>query len=350
MNKIFGGKQIHMHKTKIMQEDGYLGPYTRKLNVGDIQEMSFSETDEGPYYLTESQRQSRKWDRVIGTTKYNFNASELRSQLIAHGIQTPPKGAKKIKEKCVELEIPLSKMIDKIEEGWVNKPKGKLQVLWERGLIDESKGTNYYTNKGQRDVSGEFILATSLDHLLSMCKDFNEEESMLQYMGKQMGIIVEHSPVCHAELAGEGIEYVWGLAKNKYRQASLNEKRKKESFKNLVSTCLSRDWLTTERVRRCALRARCYSCAYWELDHQSEPSDENKDSKGIVNEDSIPIKIEKLFKKYKTHRSAIDFNYAFIQHTIRSTMADDEENKERGDVVDESEEIMEEAMAMLPVP
>ena len=118
---------------------------------------------------------------------------------------------------------------------------------------------------------------------------------MLQFVGKKIGISVDHSPVCHAELAGEGIEYVWGLAKNKYRQSSLSEKRKVESFKNLVRTCLSRNWLTIERIRRCAMRARCYSCAYWQI--RFGDSDDTAEDENLP----VPIKIERLNKKYKTH-------------------------------------------------
>jgi hypothetical protein len=40
---------------------------------------------------------------------------------------------------------------------------------------------------------------------------------MLQYYGRQMGVLVDWTPKCHCELAGEGIEYSWAAAKNKYR-------------------------------------------------------------------------------------------------------------------------------------
>ena len=35
--------------------------------------------------------------------------------------------------------IELTCQIDVVEEGWMGKPKGLLQVLWERGWIDETK-------------------------------------------------------------------------------------------------------------------------------------------------------------------------------------------------------------------
>ena len=93
--------------------------------------------------------------------------------------------------------------------------------------------------------------------------------------------------MCHAEIVGEGIEYIWGPAKNKYRQASLCEKKQVESFKNLVNKCLSRNWLTTERVRRCALRARCYSCAYWEIHFGNNET-------AVDDSLSVPIRIRRI--------------------------------------------------------
>ena len=45
------------------------------------------------------------------------------------------------------------------------------------------------------------------------CLDFEEEETLLQPSGREMGVLVDWTPKCHCELAGEGIEYSWGCAK-----------------------------------------------------------------------------------------------------------------------------------------
>jgi hypothetical protein len=58
---------------------------------------------------------------------------------------------------------------------------------------------------------------TSLKYLMANCTDFFEEESLLQSMGPQMGGIIDRTPKCHPKLVGEGIEYSWACAKNKYR-------------------------------------------------------------------------------------------------------------------------------------
>jgi hypothetical protein len=52
--------------------------------------------------------------------------------------------------------------------------------------------------------------------MMSSLMDFIEEETLLQYHGKTLGIIVDRTPECHPEVAGEGIGYSWGCSKGKY--------------------------------------------------------------------------------------------------------------------------------------
>jgi hypothetical protein len=78
---------------------------------------------------------------------------------------------------------------------------------------------------GRKDQFGIHQHHTSLKHLLGYCRDFQEEESLLQTMGQKLGVTVDHTPKCHCELAGEGIEYSWGCAKKYYRRLPLKEKK-----------------------------------------------------------------------------------------------------------------------------
>ena len=81
------------------------------------------------------------------------------------------------------------------------------------------------------------------------CQGFEEEETLLQSMGREMGVMVDWTPKCHCELAGEGVEYSWGCAKNTYRRVPLKKKRGKENFRNVVRECMSREnVLTTDRI------------------------------------------------------------------------------------------------------
>jgi hypothetical protein len=101
-----------------------------------------------------------------------------------------------------------------------------LQVLWERGLIDGNNLKQYSLTGEKDDLLGTVDNSTrSLRHIMGMCHDFMNEEGMLQHIAnKSIGVKVLLTPKCHAELAGEGVEYVWACAKGAYRNVSLQEK------------------------------------------------------------------------------------------------------------------------------
>jgi hypothetical protein len=48
---------------------------------------------------------------------------------------------------------------------------------------------NQYTVNGRKDAFGIFQPHTSLKYLMGSCKDFEEEESLLQLMGRKMGAL-----------------------------------------------------------------------------------------------------------------------------------------------------------------
>ncbi len=49
MSKNFGDKQSFMHNTLIKESHGYLGPYPKMHNPGDVQHMVFTKNDPGPF-------------------------------------------------------------------------------------------------------------------------------------------------------------------------------------------------------------------------------------------------------------------------------------------------------------
>ena len=69
------------------------------------------------------------------------------------------------------------------------------------------------------------------------------------------------TPKCYAELAGEGVEYMWACSKNHYRNLSLKEKKGKDKFTEAVRKCLLVDVITLMRIRKFAKRARQYLIA-----------------------------------------------------------------------------------------
>ena len=59
-----------------------------------------------------------------------------------------PSGNKKhIQDLCTKRGLPLTVSEVKIKDGWVNKPKGSFQVLFERGWVDPNN-IHLYTSDG----------------------------------------------------------------------------------------------------------------------------------------------------------------------------------------------------------
>ena len=177
---------------------------------------------------------------------------ELVEVLKVNGMSNPSGVKKKLQELCEARGLPTNIEIKKVTEGWCQKPKGALQILFERGWIDPAN-IHLYTEKGKgsmnsvsskgRDKGNSSVGSVvvdptgccfSLRKLMKLQRDFLNEITLLQYHAKLLGVDLDRTPKCHPEIAGEGIEYVWALSKLFYRQAPLKDKRNKCEFKNLV--------------------------------------------------------------------------------------------------------------------
>jgi hypothetical protein len=326
MSKSFGGKQTKMHDSLIKEINGYLGPYPTILKPGDYQSFVFVESDVGPFWLSQQEREEQRYDQVIQgtTTKRKLRKCELVKKLAEEGIVAAG-NYNAIAKIATERNVPIFEQdLPKIREGWVGKPKGIYQVLWERGWLDPDN-LKQYTMNGKKDRYGIIQLQSSLKNLLRSCRDFQEEESLLQSMGRKMGVVIDRTPKCHCELAGEGIEYSWGCAKNFYRTLPIREKKSKESFKESVRKCLDQETvLTKQRIRAFSRRARQYTMAYYALQLQQQHSqqqerqlDDSCCDDGPHRHDQLSAtKIESMFKEFKTHRSAIDFDSQFIKSVL----------------------------------
>ncbi len=225
--------------------------------------------------------------------------------------------------------------------GWERQPKGLLQVLWKRGLI-YCESIEKYTVDGRKDViSGKVDLQYLLQGIMSNCQDFNEEETALQHLGRQLGVTVLLTPKFPAELAGKGVEYSWAHAKAFYRRLPVSRKRGRDNFKQLVkeSTC-PENILTKVRIEKFASRARAYFCTY----HHFE-EDKNKKKRLsavaadiaeepatvlILDGDAVPnpqhqellyTEIERLsMKAFKGHRCALDFDRGFVHSELKEVI------------------------------
>mgnify|MGYP000211311193 CR=1 FL=1 len=137
--------------------------------------------------------------------------------------------------------------------------------------IEELRKQTYfdssYSKDGPKDEEGHRDTTYSLEVLMESCLDFLQEKTKLQKLGEALGVMIEHTPKYHAELAGEGVEYDWGCGKQRYRRQPLARKRTLANFRSLVKECFGRDHLTQSIVRKTARRARGYICAHHWLDN-----------------------------------------------------------------------------------
>ena len=355
MNRAFGGKAAPMRNTVIMQEEGFLGPFPRILEPGDTQSLVFASSDSGPFWMCDAEKEDCRLDQNLGNTNsillkapelilqlrengvhdtgftvkslrqlrslctqhglsthkeaailLERNRTELDIDLRALGINTKGKNKRELVELCQQHQIETTKNVEKVKEGWEGKPKGLLQILWERGLIDGTN-LNNYSLTGKKDELGTVDNSTSLRHIMGMCTDFLNEEGMMQHIAKVLGVKVLLTPKCHAELAGEGVEYVWACAKGAYRNMSLQQKRGKDFFKASVRHCLSKEVITTVRIRKFARRARQYMMAYHAID--TKQVDEQTYHDCVKHG---PVALTKLIGEFKTHRCVFDFDYKFV--------------------------------------
>eukprot|EP00957_Ditylum_brightwellii_P089148 6788541-Ditylum_brightwellii.AAC.1 len=101
--------------------------------------------------------------------------------------------AEKLQERAKLMGNALENFEPAILEGWMGKPKGIKQVVFERGFL-ELDNAHICSKEGPKD---------------------DEEETMLQHMtgkiavGLGINVTAECTPKCHPELAGEDIEYTW---------------------------------------------------------------------------------------------------------------------------------------------
>jgi hypothetical protein len=84
------------------------------------------------------------------------------------------------------LDLPISVQEPVIREGWLNKPKGAFQILFEHRWIDPSNICQY-TERAQKDEMGNLDEDTSINLLIQKQLDFISELTLLQYHGEKLG-------------------------------------------------------------------------------------------------------------------------------------------------------------------
>ena len=79
--------------------------------------------------------------------------TELLIELRQKGVDTTVK--RFLKTELITLaskhHIPISKTNNDVVKGWMHKPKGMLQILWERGFIDSTKVKTARSSRYSKD-------------------------------------------------------------------------------------------------------------------------------------------------------------------------------------------------------
>ena len=118
-----------------------------------------------------------------------------------------------------------------------------------------------------------------------------------------LGWIIDRSPKCTPEIAGDGIEFNWACAKMYYRKQPRIRKKTKRDFESLVRESLGEEVVTLTRTRKFSKRSRQNMVAYYNL---------LRDDKATT-----PSALKKFKEEKKCHRSTLDSCYGFIQQELR---------------------------------
>ena len=168
---------------------------------------------------------------------------------------------------------------------------------------------SHYTNGELNDEGKKY----SLHHLLSKCTDFQNEKSDLERLCSGLStsnstVTVTFTPNFHCEIAGEGIEYAWGVAKKWYRRIPYQKKRSFAQFVHCVKLSLSQ--VNTSMSRKFSKKARTYMLGY----HHQKKQDNSDVS---VKVESSYEYNEKIHRLYKSHRDCSTTDCAFISQVIK---------------------------------
>ena len=327
LNGKFGGKQP-IFDANMLNDPSCFGDHAKvyedQLEHEDIQYYSFTGANSGPFWMTPKMRSETKYDQPTGVKKTrNLTKAELVAAIRVSCVGQPmapgdldKKSAASLRTMAGRLGIPSRVTETKVKEGWLAKPKGMLQLCWERRLIAGDAKPSQYTN-------------AQLKTLLSACNDFKTELTLVAWVTRERGYKVIFSPKAHPEVAGVGIEYVWACSKGWIQMIPLADRKGREKFDAVFKDCFGRGKLKDNAIRGCARAARQYMQAYILAHSEQLPGDKQaefsfEDLKRCVN--PIPLaKINLKMKSYKTHRSVADINQGQVRVIMAKAVAAEED-------------------------
>ncbi|KAI2505382.1 hypothetical protein MHU86_9088 [Fragilaria crotonensis] len=169
--------------------------HSRTLEVGDTQTFKFSSVNNGPFWMEHAERELNRHDRILpsapGPSRMQSKTiSELKAELAPFDVLNDRQNYRlvELQEHARNKGIETKVLRIREKKGWEGRPKGLLQVLWERGWIDEAQHDKY-TMDVATDGDGEALEGAqdwSLKYLMASCLDFGEEMTALQHVGSQL--------------------------------------------------------------------------------------------------------------------------------------------------------------------
>ena len=139
--------------------------------------------------------------------------------------------------------------------------------------------------------------------VLEKCPDFLHEKPKLQLQVEKRGHILELSPKGHPEMAGAGIEYVWGKTKCEWRRMPVEKRNTKNFMADLLKLFKNQEVLPLTRIRKFARKTRDCRRTHAKL-FASEPLKPRRKAE-----------IERVMKTQKSHRSVLSSHLACLRRT-----------------------------------
>jgi len=213
-----------------------IGPYHHQdmWTPGEIVSHVYNDSDNAPIY----NKNMPKYDTHDIEKYHDIGIKDLRDSLKNRGLDTTGNVAD-IRRRCKNCSppIPTKKKYKKLIKGYVGMPIGLMEVLYRRGYID--KNAKLPTDAEARKIA-------------IAIPDFKNEKSEIESAMDTLGIRVVFTPKGHCEIAGRGIEYLWGISKvllDNIPLTLLNLKETNEDFKLNDIEKMKKD----VKGKRCAL-------------------------------------------------------------------------------------------------
>ena len=170
MNRTFGGKANRMRDTIIESEEGYLGKFPRILEPGNTQSLVFTESDPGPFWLSDAKREECRHDQRYGCfNDVKLSIADMKEQLANKGIleeDIASKNTRQLRNLCSQHEIPTFRSVENVVErnqtelelelrGRGLSIKGKTKGSWLRYAIITTLQSQRQLKKSRKDERGK---------------------------------------------------------------------------------------------------------------------------------------------------------------------------------------------------